>query len=173
MRTEPSGLKSEICNKEKIMKHFQDLESEAANMLLFLKNVQLIEVLHWEKGAKNPTSLFKVTITELGTKNRSKIYQDIKKLQSSQNVRWTGCGIKDSLFEVEITLEKNHKIEKAQWVIVNSISDAASMLADEYAAKHQLKLVPWTSIAYCTSQNNNNINGKAFTVLPLPIETGK
>ena len=162
------------------MKYFTDFKEDPMVMLLFLKNVQEIEILHWKDGKKEPNSLFRVYIKDKENLHlqRKQIFEEIKKNQQKNGkVNWEEIK-NENIYQISIILEENNNIiDESVWLIKNSVSPVLAKLAND-SKFEDLKLLPWTAVAMFipSKTNNNNITlpiGKAFTVLPLPIETGK
>lgn len=200
---------TEQANVSRISKHaytteqmeqlLQQTASQAASMLLFLKNIESIEIYHWFSNTSSPTLFFSTCIDSVSLSsirhNRFSLFSisDISDISSREvidelSITSTKYDIHQQQqqkyqqqFNDDLTTDDQMKVEtiNEQWLVVQKIGGETAMkIALDEQNKH-LKLLPLAGVAAKIKQNNQlllNIEeqllGQIFCFLPLPIQTG-
>jgi sacsin len=175
-QAETSTLSKRALGTEDASVILDSLQAEASAMLLFLQNVESIEITYWEAGAPKPTRRFHCELANVSSslretrafvKNKSKHEQAIKQKKE---------------FPADYSLRINCSVGPPggvtyveEWEVCNQLGGLGASLSAGLPIKSLLRLVPWGGLAACVStENPNNARqtGLAYCFLPLPVQTG-
>jgi hypothetical protein len=159
------------------------LKEEASQMLLFLKNIENIEIKRWNAGADQPEIIFKSMVMNISLELRNKrsfVGVSISSGELSTAVRIAdytlriSCESGDKSFINADTYEEN-------WEVCNQLGGLNSSKMAKNPANALLRLVPWGGLAACLSTGRDDTKNKskhglrsglAYCFLPLPVLTG-
>jgi len=159
----------ELSEMRDLMKNFA---SVASNMLLFLKNVECIEIYDWVSNDEEPVLISKThiaNVTESLRKKRSYV------LNAPQRVPVRPIAV-DYVLDVvsdhtEILADGGRTQHNEKWMICNQLGGGnASKMANDPSLSH-MKLVPWAGVAARVSPQSEVDDGNAYCFLPLPVKT--
>jgi len=175
-QAETSTLSKRALGTEEASVILDSLQAEASAMLLFLQNVESIEITYWEAGAPRPTRRFHCELANVSgslretrafVKNKSKHEQAIKQKKE---------------FPADYSLRINCSVGPPggvtyveEWEVCNQLGGLGASLIAGLPINSLLRLVPWGGLAACIStENPNNArqSGLAYCFLPLPVQTG-
>lgn len=162
----------------------QNLIMEATTMLLFLRNVEKIEIQEWYEGASEPRQLYSCEINGMTTALRTKRSFDAvlgRNRGASLDPNKVIC--EDYSLEIKITSQNQssspstaaiQQIEK--WEICTQFGGGQAMGIARDPRNTHMKLVPLAGTAACVQMDGDqrfqNIRkGLAYCFLPLPIQT--
>jgi hypothetical protein len=192
LQAESSLLSKRALTAAEAEKLLESLKGEASAMLLFLKNIESIEICRWRVGESEKERIFYCNIMNISLELRNKR-------------SFVGINVGKSVTKVhavDYTLEINcisgngtasiPYIEK--WEVCNQLGGGACNVIAEDPNNALLRLIPWGGVASCIScpfshpsscssssssalSNGTNSNGAeklglAYCFLPLPILTG-
>ena len=173
------------------------LQQEASAMLLFLKNIESIEIKHWLAGETEPRRVFACEITNLTTQLRG--LRSFAGGTNNNSISGTAVttasivgsdGIVIADFSLRVRCSTSHNstntssitspqsvvVHEEQWEVCNQLG---GILADVIAADQAntfLRLVPWGGVAACIGHSGESTlttrTGLAYCFLPLPVHTG-
>ena len=175
-----SALSRQTHSYASIQQLLEDLAKVAPSMLLFLKNVEQIEVYTWNSNKDQPT-LFHTTGLKASVSNfrkrRSYVLHATSKPKKPiavdyiMEIESKGSGVADNNNSGCAPLER--------WIVCNQLGGGkASVLAKDPALAH-MNLVPWAGVAArvypigdpASSSDKEQLNGAAYCFLPLPVVT--
>ena len=166
------------------------LSVEASAMLLFLKNIETIEIKQWDVGAAAPIVRFRCSIANVSRELREKrTFVGDTSSSSSSSVVGLGtsqrkAAIRTADYSLLIDCTTNsggagggEKISYQEvWEICNQLGGEGANAIASNPANELLRLIPWGGLAACVSERRANINGLreglAYCFLPLPVQTG-
>jgi sacsin len=183
LRTELQGESSTLSKRAlssiEALKLLDNLREEASAMLLFLKNVEMIEISHWSAtGDHNIT--FSCSISNINSAIRSSrvfvgnrnTHEDVLKRNLVHHVDYS----------LQITCVRNdaHKNENylEEWEVCNQLGGGSANAIASKKENSLLRLVPWGGVAMCVSTTESYdsfrsvTSGLAYCFLPLPVQTG-
>lgn len=175
LRTEQQSATSMLSKRwvtsDQVFEVLQSLVGEASTVLLFLRNVEKIEIDVWHVDQPAPQRMHSCEIKNVDKSMRMmRSYDDVL----GKN-RGTAVATKqqDYLLHIEIidTARNTHRTE--HWEICTQFGGGdASKLSNDPKNVH-LKLVPLGGVAgNIFSSDALNTQGSAYCFLPLPITTG-
>ena len=177
------------------------LQQEASSMLLFLKNIESIEIKHWLPGDKEPRRVFACEITNLTTQLRG-----LRSFAGGTNSSNSGTAVANAAaigdggiviadFSLRVRCSTSNAsttsstlsiptpspqqsmvVHEEQWEVCNQLGGilANAIAADQ--ANTFLRLVPWGGVAACIGHSSEPAltarAGLAYCFLPLPVHTG-
>lgn len=158
-----------------------NLIMEATTMLLFLRNVEKIEIQEWHDGASEPLQLYSCEVNGVSTGLRAKRSFDmVLGRNRGANVDPSKIVCEDYSLEIKILRKDGNsgsiiqQIEK--WEICTQFGGSqATGIARDPQNSH-LKLVPLAGTAACIQMHGDQKfkdirKGLAYCFLPLPIQT--
>ena len=178
-----SSLSKRALSVEEAKGLLESLRMEASAMLLFLKNVETIEISYWAADADTPVTTFHCTISNLNSK-----LQQLRCFVGDMK-RHTDVIRKNQALPVDFSLVVDC-IEQGddgsapvkyqeRWEVCNQLGGEVSnsIAADE--KNELLRLVPWGGVAACVHSTYREAKeclsiqeGLAYCFLPLPVQTG-
>lgn len=176
LRTEEQAVVSrlshqshELSEMRNLMKNF---ESIASNMLLFLKNVECIEIYDWISSDEQPVLVSKTHIVNVSDKLRKKrsymLNAPSRVPQEPITVDYV-IDVESTHFETLGNTEPTRFLEK--WLVCNQLGGGnASKMAKDPSLSH-MKLVPWAGVAARVLPRCEVDDGNAYCFLPLPVKT--
>ncbi len=167
-----SRLSRQSHSIEKVRDLLHQMASAAPTMLLFLKNVECIEIYDWKQSNESPKLLHRTLVsnrTDNIRKRRSYV------LNAPSRVPTNPVAV-DYILDIEsvgIGDVKNggnaHSNER--WMVCNQLGGGkASQMANDPELSH-MKLIPWAGVAARLSPPLDVTAGKAYCFLPLPVNT--
>lgn len=180
LRTEAQAAVSRLSRQghslEGIRELLRQMACAAPSMLLFLKNIECIEVYDWKSTDDAPVLLSR---TEIGNKSEKLQMRRSYVLNAPARVPKTPQVV-DYILDIEST-EYRHggamaaeaeivpKVER--WIVCNQLGGGnASKMATDQALSH-MKLIPWAGVAARLSPICEVDGGNAYCFLPLPVKT--
>jgi hypothetical protein len=185
LQAESSLLSKRALTAAEAEKLLDSLRGEASAMLLFLKNVESIEICRWCVGESEKERIFYCNIMNISLELRTK--RSFVGINVGKSVT--------KIHAVDYTLEINcisgnetdsvPYIEK--WEVCNQLGGGTSNVIADDPGNALLRLIPWGGVASCIScpfshpssfSGNSTSNGRAersglaYCFLPLPILTG-
>ncbi len=176
LRTEEQAETSRLSRQSHSLEHTRDLLRQMAaagpTMLLFLKNVECIEIYDWKASMSNPTLIARTVVgnaTEMIRAKRayvlsapSRVPSNPKAVDYILDIESSGAGTIDNG-------GSSHSNER--WMVCNQLGGGnASIMAKDPALSH-MKLVPWAGVAARLTPACNVEGGNAYCFLPLPVRT--
>uniref|UniRef100_A0A7S3QAL4 Uncharacterized protein n=1 Tax=Chaetoceros debilis TaxID=122233 RepID=A0A7S3QAL4_9STRA len=176
LRTEEQAEVSRLSRQSHSLENIRDLlrqmAAAAPSMLLFLKNVECIEIYDWKENMDSPTMMARTFVgnaTEKLRARRSYVLSAPSRVPASPqavdyilDIESSGSGIKDN---------GGVSFPKERWMVCNQLGGGnASIMARDKALDH-MKLVPWAGVAARLSPDCNVEGGNAYCFLPLPVRT--
>lgn len=144
---------------EDISSMFLQLYEEGVFTLLFLKNVMCIEMYVWDADEPQPRQLFLCSVMSENDdiiRHRQAILRLSKSINSSDTEM--DCYSLDFLSEARSLNQSEKKIDT--FYIVQTMASMSSRIGS-FAAKaskeYDIHLLPWASIAACTSDNSSSV----------------
>lgn len=179
-----SRLSRQSHSIDKMRDLLKQLASVAPEMLIFLKNVERIEIYDWKSTEEEPTLLHETYITTQknnhGTLRKKRAF--MLNYDPSSNKPTAVDYILDiqsnsSAVQDEGEERKNKTSSSSRWIVCNQLGGGyASVMANDSELSH-MKLVPYGGVAAripcddSTSSSPFITDGKAYCFLPLPINT--
>jgi len=164
-----SRLSNRSYTLESIRLLLEDLSDQAADMLLFLRNIQRIEVYDWKKELDQPTLL---SYTEIS--NGKDIHTQRSKIPTP--LTSGNSHVVDYTLHIEcFGLNYNNNMTKKKsevWIVCYQLGGGnASKMAYDPTHSH-MKLIPLASVATRVKPSlMENDSGTAYCFLPLPLKT--
>ena len=181
LRMTESELSQHVVTPDDVDELLENFEKDVLDMLLFVKHVTAITISNISSGQLVTEYYVNVSLTEDSKVQRKNLSRQLEKfaVASERN--------KSSIFDQQFTrysyemTATDSREESRSWYIVQQIGIESDVpveadIRDAYE-KGNIGLLPQGGIAMSVDQQNetgkaNNRNGKAFCVLPLPIDTG-
>ena len=164
------------------------LHVEASAMLLFLKNIDCIEVKVWRDTESSPQMLFKC---QIGNVTRDlQIQRGLGQLPthlavkdaSSKGVGNNVVQTQKADFALQIDCESPGCSYVERWEVCNQLGGVGANRIAHDPANALLRLVPWGGLAACVGSTQDlaslppalrsPVAGLAYCFLPLPVLTG-
>eukprot|EP01125_Pyxidicula_operculata_P016750 TRINITY_DN5794_c0_g1_i1.p1 TRINITY_DN5794_c0_g1~~TRINITY_DN5794_c0_g1_i1.p1 ORF type:complete len:3042 (-),score=541.68 TRINITY_DN5794_c0_g1_i1:56-8728(-) len=181
LRTEQQATESRISpspyTHDGVMNLLKLFKSEGSTVILFLKHVEKIEFLTWEKDADKPTLNYSLEI--LNT-------EKIRSLRMAM-VDYTSHGIEyfekltnepPIIFPFEVQIKSDSDVDQVEhWVVSNRMGGVETIrMSVENFTKRNIKLIPWAGVAArCPpehlSEDFKEVEGKIFCFLPITTST--
>ena len=176
LRTETQAKESRLSRQSHPLEKMKDLliqmASAAPTMLLFLKNVECIEIYDWKQSSESPTLIHRTSVSNCteNIRNRRSYVLNAPSRVPPQPVAV------DYILDIQssgIGDVKNggqaHATER--WMVCNQLGgEKASQMASDPELSH-MKLIPWAGVAARLSPSMDVDAGKAYCFLPLPVNT--
>lgn len=145
--------------------------------MLFLKNIERIELSHWKADGTDPRNLFTIRIANLSPS----LLGQRKAIQRMVSARkGDTAGYPDTLNKVTLEFDAisrdNHR--KSKWLVCYALRTTPrirSVINDKLTQEAGLKLLPWAGVAAHIEASQKiplKREGRAFCFLPLPAKTG-
>lgn len=174
LRTSQQATKSLLSKRsmsnEEVMHLLNSLLQESSSMLLFLKNLERIEISVWEQGSDQRQILCESFI--------SNISKELKKLRATisttQNYR-TNIQVDFTMVITNRFPQENITVDE-RWELCNQLGgEACFRIMDKSTISH-MQLIPWGGVAYKVSssiEQTKVVMGTedVYCFLPLPIRT--
>ncbi|XP_042978918.1 sacsin isoform X3 [Carya illinoinensis] len=183
LRNADQGVRSKLSRQayleDDISSMFVNLYEEGVFTLLFLKNVMSIEMYVWDVGEPEPRKLYSCSVSSA---NSDTVWHRQALLRLSKSINFTNNEMDafslDFLSEATIGTQSENRVDS--FYIVQTMASASSRIGSFAATaskEYDINLLPWASVAACTSDDSSNQNdvlklGRAFCFLPLPVRTG-
>lgn len=152
------------------------LQNEASAMLLFLKNIERIEIKLWSCNEMQPETVYTCHIS-----NMSPALEQ-RRMFVGEAVRVSHHSTRNSLQAVDYTLQINCHQQDEQyletWEVCNQLGGEKCNKIAEDPNNVLLRLVPWGGVAAIVDSTQLNkssekqTGGLAYCFLPLPVQTG-
>jgi len=142
------------------------LASTAPTFLLFLKNVENIEIYDWPSFSDSPILSHTTSITT------SRALRTRRSFVLSASLSRTPQA-NDYAMEIISSTPATEPV-KQTWVVCNQLGGGrATVMANDPALSH-MKLIPWSGVAALLPSPSTLplTNGQAYCFLPLPVSTG-
>ena len=191
-QAETSSLSKRALTVEEGLALLDSLEQEASAMLLFLNNVESMEISHWEEGATKPTLRFKCHISNVSREQRATRAFVKDKNRHKQALEQHKEFAADYSLDIDCTkylvrtgagqgMSPLNYVEK--WEVCNQLGGGNASRIAGHPKNALLRLVPWGGLAACVSTGEASKEGAlssasavrsglAYCFLPLPIQTG-
>ena len=159
-------------NVEKLVKSFQQ---EGSEILLFLKNIQSVEILEIE-SENSPKVLYSININNINQEIINKRKELVTKYvsQGPGYLRKIISQEPPIIFEPTLQLSSPNEKSLHKWLVCGSIGMNSRDFSLQYQTESN-KLIPWTQIAIKIPfdfKQKQVFNGKMFCFLPLPTNIG-
>ena len=169
LRTMNSGskLSDQPYTVERVSYLLQSLCQEAYMNLLFMKNIEHIEIQWLKKGMASPHVYFKVVVTEDSL--NSNVRAQRQQLKDRISKVWHRKPLIVSI-DMDISTWTPEGISQTKWAVCHSI-DGGKMKTElsSIATSGRVGLLPWTGVAALRDDNTEPLAGHIFTFLPLPL----
>ena len=181
LRTDEQAKVSRLSRQSHSLSETRELliqmASAASSMLVFLKNVECIEIYDWKASDTNPTMLSSTAVGNVSDKLRMRrSYM----LNAPSRVPSQPQAI-DYVLDIESTRIGDKKDKSSEWsgnartterwMVCNQLGGGnASVMASDPILSH-MKLVPWAGVAARLSPTCGIESGNAYCFLPLPVRT--
>jgi len=196
-QAESSLLSRRALSLPEAMALLQALQGEASAMLLFLKNIESIEIRHWPAGAAEPVRLFACALRDPT--------QELRLLRSfaggAGGAAAKSGGVTQADFSLRIrchaaaaavadaagttataTGATGAMVYEERWEVCNQLGGTQPNAIAHDPANALLRLVPWGGLAACVGTDLVHAEaaavapgvraGLAYCFLPLPVQTG-
>ncbi|KAK3610804.1 hypothetical protein CHS0354_031070, partial [Potamilus streckersoni] len=179
LRDTPSVLSNTTYTADKVLDLFKSFQTEAHNILIFLKSLVSIELFCTDTGTQldhgmvNPFLVVKADMDPASEDRKTKFIKKVIELNG-------GCSERDlaSRRHVHVSItkaekEKEPKTTKVDWTVVDfykggEMSDTLKRLASD----RSLSYCPYVGVAMCESFSDGfQMGGHIFCFMPLPQET--
>lgn len=152
-------------------------------MLLFLKNIENIEIKRWNVGADKPEIIFKSWLMNMSLELRNKR----SFVGASINSGELSTAARTADYTLRISCESGNKDSidadtyEENWEVCNQLGGLNSSKMARNPANALLRLIPWGGLAACISPGRDGMkinnkhglrSGLAYCFLPLPVLTG-
>lgn len=179
-QADASSLSKRALDINQVNDVLQSLALEAASMLLFLRNVERIEISEWRPFSSTPETTFSCFLDNITPALRSqRCFDEMLGRQRAANIAAGRVAIADFTLLVRTTSRDFGNIVDHWRVCTQFGGGNASLLAKEPSNGH-LKLVPIAGVAACVRSEGvepeavvakKKKAGVAYCFLPLPIQT--
>ncbi|CAM6095372.1 unnamed protein product [Calypogeia fissa] len=179
-----SKLSRQTYSEDDMSSLLHELYVEAVPAMLFLKNIEAIEIYDWKVGADSPSKVYSCQVKSVSAEIRwhRQAFARLSMAQIAPNKGSTQAPNHDvfSLDFVSEAFAGAHKgdLQHESFLIAQCMGASASRigaLARNAAKDYDLHLVPWASIAANISKDGPKetliTEGRAFCFLPLPAKT--
>ena len=129
-------------------------------MMLFLKNIEVIEVYHWARGKPEPSLL-----TRTAVKTSTRLRQKRAYMLQVTDVPSRSINID---YILETSCEAASSTTNCKYIVCNQYGGGnASKMATSKDLRH-MNLVPWAGVA---AKLSDPVEGQVYCFLPLPVHT--
>ena len=161
LRKKSSNLSDESCSIEKLQKLSQVLKEEAKYLLLFLRSVCSIEVI--KLTDHNSKTIFSCKASEKS--QQQPIYKQVENVFKSTYVQETNV-IKKKI-HLKVETDDDGTVNTSEWIVVHRVG---SENLEVLALAEKQHVLPWVGTAFEVSKDHDNLGGRIFCFLPLPLE---
>jgi hypothetical protein len=184
LRTQDQAASSLLSKRalsiEETLALLQSLQQEASSLLLFLKNIQEIEIGVWLDGQTKPSSLFHCHIANINAELIRKRHV------MSMNLRSLKSGIETSDYTLQMSCTSQSPSSSSLsaaadvihyeeiWELSNQLGSRSTNAMALDSSNSLLRLIPWGGVAARVRSTNPGLNRSsqvAYCFLPLPIDT--
>lgn len=171
-RQQPSKLSDTLYSDDKKMEGlFESFKSDAHLILLFLMNLERIEIYERKTGMQDAAKLFSVAIS----KDCKASVQEARRSFSSRVDQKTSCDVSETYVVNIETLDcKTRKKRKYSYVVTHFLNRAElSSKMEELVKDESLSYMPRVGAAFPLSSvldDAREPSGHVFCFLPLPVE---
>ena len=168
-----SMLSQNAYSTVRVLELLKTLSSEAYMNLLFMKNIENIEIHHKPKGQDFEKLHFKVQISpqslDLVRSQREEIAKHLK------NVEGWGFEPKSASLDIEVQdamINEMSQDKKSLWHVCHYIDGGSrDTVLKDLASDEEVGLLPWVAVATRIDDVHvrKPIKGHVFCVLPLPV----
>lgn len=181
LRTASMAKKSDI---KKVPYTIQDVEKLFASLaqdrriILFLKYISSIELYVIEQGNSQPEMIWQVrtSFSEKDLISRAILPDKLASLTSEQfKAELSSSSLPERVkFEAEVIITTGEEDRREKWLIVSALGEgnAKELVNSEEAELYNLRLVPWTSLAFQLEPERQAEGGLAACFLPFQENTG-
>jgi sacsin len=170
LRTDDQAKVSRLSRQSHLLPATRDLLHQMASaaplMLIFLKNVECIEIYDWKANNASPSMISRTAVGNASDKlrmRRSYVLNAPSRVPAKPQAV-------DYILDIETTGVDTAKTTE-RWMVCNQLGGGnASMMANDPALSH-MKLVPWAGVAARISPSCEVDGGNAYCFLPLPVKT--
>ena len=174
-RREPSKLSETLYNEDKMTTLFDSFKADASLILLFLQNLESVELYTREELDSRPSIIFQVKIAE-------KSLQTVRAKRKEFRKKMTPGKVRPESFTVSypMTIETNnfetHLTEKHSFFVTNYLCGGqVSSTFKKLMTDKDLNYLPTVGVAMALPEGPQlqtpDIQGHVFCFLPLPIQT--
>lgn len=180
LQGESSSLSKRALSSTEAMKLLDSMREEASAMLLFLKNVETIEISHWANDGTAHRVIFCCNISNIDSAIRSSRLFVGNRSVHEEVLSHNLCHPVDYNLLIQCNRNDNYKTEQytETWEVCNQLGGSEANAIASKKENSLLRLVPWGGVAICiTSTESDMVNtsitsGLAYCFLPLPVATG-
>lgn len=182
-----SQLSKQYYSEEDIERLLHELHLEASMVMLFLKNVEMIDIYDWQPGADRPCLLYSCFLESPTSQVQWHRHALLRLSSAWAPVRENDCPVPKQIdsFRLNFVTKKhsgsqNVELKAESFLIVQSMEASTSrigLMASVAAKDHGLHLLPWAAVAANISggsmkaHGQGSNDGNAFCFLPLPVKT--
>lgn len=172
LRTDEQAKVSRLSRQSHLLPETRDLLKQMASaaplMLLFLKNVECIEIYDWKSTDASPSMVSRTAVSNATDKLRMRRSYV---LNAPSRVPPKPQPV-DYILDIETNSANNGSGKSNErWMVCNQLGGGnASVMAKDPALSH-MKLVPWAGVAARISPTYEVDGGNAYCFLPLPVKT--
>lgn len=154
-----SKISRQAYSEEDISSMFAELYEEGVLTLLFLKSVLCIEMFVWNDGETEPKKLYSFS---LRSANSDIIWHRQMLLRLSKSTTSTQSEVDSFSLEFLSQVMTGTQIEERidSFFIVQTMASATSRIGSFAATaskEYDIHLLPWASLAVCTSDDSSNV----------------
>ena len=154
-----SKLSRQAYSEDDISSMFAQLYKEGVFTLLFLKSVMCIEMYVWDVGEPEPRKLYSCSVSSV---NNDTVWHRQAVLRLSKSVNSSNSEMDafslDFLSEAAIGTQSEKRMDS--FYIVQTMASASSRIGSFAATaskEYDIHLLPWASVAACTSDGSSNV----------------
>ncbi|KAF0699884.1 Aste57867_9568 [Aphanomyces stellatus] len=160
-----SRLSSKNQTVESIQHLLQEFSEETKVVLLFLRHVSKISIMEWHATEDAPKTLFTTSAKVLNN----------PETRSQERVCSGDFPISGDTWDYELEVVTRNMVSKdaviSRWLVCNQLGGGECSAMANHPDNAQLRLVPYGGVA-ANLDESQNVSGRAFCFLPLPVETG-
>ncbi|XP_060572031.1 sacsin-like [Ruditapes philippinarum] len=163
-----SEVSETLYDEEKVMDLFEGLQLEASSILLFLRNLESINI--YTRRNENPISeIVKIELHDTNgsvRKNRFEFKEKVKKLNSAYQEKdiWNDV-------QISINILKNGKSNISKWMVVNYyVGSSSNLNFQKLIHDENFCYSPYVGVAAPLESKKRTFEGHVFAFLPLPKE---
>ncbi|CAE7584340.1 Sacs, partial [Symbiodinium sp. CCMP2456] len=163
---------------------FSDFKNELSNgdLMLFLSNIRTIEIFEWEDGQSSYEKIVSVTLSPISTQDPPNDMQNLRCfLEDFEAVADLHAGLAEALPAssaesqvphvhdlVHVEVNEAGEVVKNKWMRYGAFFDPSKPFGGEL--REECSEVPFVCLALPLL--GDRLRGRAWTYLPLPVETG-